>query len=130
MDKFHQGNEKIVRVSAEEIKQRRRERGPYNLFRNQILQDMQELGWDLQEKSTPPSSFQFNWIKAPLLKIAVDAYYELYILKTFKPTQGHKAQIKAWLNKRYGKKLSGNMKELIATLINPNKKGGAPPSTQ
>jgi len=78
------------------------------------------------QESTPPTSPQFNWIKTPLLKIAVEAYHDLYALKKIHQGRGHKSEIIKWLDKRHGK-LSKTAKNLIATIVNPNRKGGAPP---
>ncbi|MBT3366896.1 MAG: hypothetical protein HN416_07065 [Nitrospina sp.] len=63
------------------------------------------------------------------LKIAIAAWEAVYQDGKFDSKQGHKKQILVWLNKQYDeKKLSNSARERIATLINPNKKGGAPSS--
>ena len=79
-----------------------------------------------EQQEVAPSSFKFNWIKSKDLKIALEAYHDLYELKKIRPGQAHKHQIKKWLIKRHGSKLSKHKTEMIATLVNLDKKGGAP----
>ncbi len=93
----------------------------------EVLRFEREHNLGSEQGAAIPSSSQFNWIKAPHLKIAVEAYYDLYLLKNIQLNQGHKLQIKKWLDKRYGK-LSKHSREIIATLVNINKRGGAPPA--
>jgi len=78
------------------------------------------------ETAAPPSG-KFGWIRSKRLRIAVEAYYDLYEQKKLRPGQAHKTQIRAWLDTNQPK-LSNNTKNLISTLVNPNEEGGAPPS--
>lgn len=79
------------------------------------------------EESAPPVTSTYNWIHSKRLRIAVEAYYELYVQKKLQPKQAHKKQIRDWLNK-YHPKETDRTKDLIATMVNPNEKGGAPSS--
>ncbi len=76
--------------------------------------------------ATPPTTGDFSWIHSKPLQAAVEVYYELYSLKKHQPKQAHKPQILDWLKKRYPN-LNSHTRESIAILVNPNKKGGAPP---
>jgi hypothetical protein len=63
------------------------------------------------------------------LKIAVDAWSELYDRNPPKsiPAGGHKKYIMDWLKKKYPE-LGSNAVGRLATVVNPNKKGGACPT--
>ena len=77
------------------------------------------------QEATPPTTSGFAWIHSKPLRAAVEAYYELYSLKRHQPKLAHKKQIHDWLKNHYPN-LSAHAMKSIATLVNPNKKGGAP----
>ncbi len=59
------------------------------------------------------------------LEMAIAAWTELYEKGAINPKRGHKGQIQKWLKAHYPKATRGAM-ERVATVVNPNKKGGAP----
>lgn len=63
------------------------------------------------------------------LEIAVSTWVALYEKGGIKEKRGHKEQIIKWINTHY-EGLSNAAIERIATVVNPNKRGGAPPSVK
>jgi len=63
------------------------------------------------------------------LKIAVEAWMDLYEKNPPKktPAGGHKKYIEGWLGEKCSK-LTSRAKDRISTIINPNPKGGVPPT--
>jgi hypothetical protein len=59
------------------------------------------------------------------LRIAVEAYTALYVSGKVAQKSGHKELIRRWLKKHHSE-LSQEALERIATVVNPNKRGGAP----
>ncbi len=62
------------------------------------------------------------------LNIAISAWMAQYVDGGFEERSlGHKPQIKRWLKKHHPKQVkSDNARKYIATVVNPNKKGGNP----
>ena len=87
---------------------------------------------DLHLPTTLPYLNPKHAFPAKELKIAVKAWMELYERNPPDgvPQGGHKKYILDWLNSEYpsNKDLGSNARERIATIINPNPKGGASPS--
>ncbi len=82
------------------------------------------------ELKTDASYFDINHpFYAKELKIAVEAWTELYEKNPppHVPQGGHKKYITKWLVKNYPE-LSDRAFERIATIVNPNSKGGASPT--
>jgi hypothetical protein len=63
------------------------------------------------------------------IEIAISAWMSLYNDSTINIKKSHKQQIKDWLRKNHDQ-LSKNSIERIAILVNPNKKGGVPPTNE
>ena len=61
------------------------------------------------------------------LAIAIKTWVRFFDEEKIKTKHGFKDQISAWLQENYSE-LSDYAIERIATVVNPNKKGGAPPS--
>lgn len=87
----------------------------------------QKYGIYPDQMPTQSTGGDFAWIQPELLRIAVKVFFELYVLKKVRSKRAHKEQIHDWLNQNHPN-LSKRAKEQIATLVNPNKRGGAPPS--
>lgn len=85
----------------------------------------QKHGIKPTEIAIPPATEDFRWIGSKTLRAAVRVYYDLYAQKKLKPNQAHKKQIQEWLDKHFPD-FSNNIKNSIATVVNPNKRGGAP----
>lgn len=101
------------------------------VVRRQVLIELLgrfEKGIDKEFQINVPYLDKRHDFYAEGLKIAVEAWTELYERNPprYKPTGGHKKYIISWLEKKYPE-LSQREQERIATLINPNRKGGASP---
>lgn len=63
------------------------------------------------------------------LEMAITAWTALYQNGEIKKNKSHKEQLRKWLKVHYPKATQGAI-DRVATVINPNKKGGAPPTDQ
>jgi len=91
----------------------------------EVMKFEQENNLNPDRQVLPPSQKPWKWIKSKDLCIAVEAYHHLYYSGNINAHLGHKLQIKQWLKDHYSN-LSPNQREIIATVINQKKKGGAP----
>ncbi|MCK9276241.1 MAG: hypothetical protein M0P57_14270 [Syntrophales bacterium] len=82
----------------------------------------------IEGKITPlglPSMTREHTYYSEELEMAVAAWIALYQDGKIKTNRGHKDQIVGWLKEHYPEVSKGAI-ERVATVVNPNKKGGAP----
>jgi len=84
------------------------------------FEEINNLMPHLQE--APLEAQTWDWIKAPELRIAVEAYHWLYIKGHLLPRIKHPPQIEEWLKKHHSH-LSTNALERITTVVNEHKGG-------
>ena len=78
------------------------------------------------EDAVPPYLDPSHQYYSETLDAAVRAWSALYVEGGFKPKdRGHREQLEIWLKKNRDH-LSNNARKGIATVVNPNKKGGNP----
>ena len=99
--------------------------------RNELLNIDDEKSKPLVAKVATPFLETGHAFYAKELKIAVEAWTELYEKNPpqHTPKGGHKKYIAKWLAEKYSN-LSQRARKRIATIINPNPKGGATPTNE
>jgi len=81
------------------------------------------------QEETPPYLDPNHEFFSKEIEIAISAWMSLYNDSNINIKKSHKQQIKDWLRKN-DDQLSKNSIERIAILVNPNKKGGVPPTNE